>query len=115
MTTTSWSKQTLNLRVDGVDLRIDALRVAGPEPVLFLHGFGSTKEEYADFTSFPGLAGRGFLAYDAPPASAPPPAPVSTSSPSRSWSTSPSPPSSRPPSTASTSSVTRWVVSPRCC
>jgi pimeloyl-ACP methyl ester carboxylesterase len=66
MTTTSWSKQTLNLRVDGVDLRIDALRVAGPEPVLFLHGFGSTKEEYADFTSFPGLAGRGFLAYDAP-------------------------------------------------
>jgi pimeloyl-ACP methyl ester carboxylesterase len=66
MATKRWSKQTLDLRVQDVDLHIAALLVAGPEPVVFLHGFGSTKEEYADFTRFPGFAGRGFLAYDAP-------------------------------------------------
>ncbi len=66
MTATSWSEQNLNLHVDGAQVRLSALRSPGPEPVLFLHGFGSTKEEYADFTTFPGLAGRGFLAYDAP-------------------------------------------------
>ena len=34
---------------------------------MFLHGFGSTKEEYADFTQFPGLAlGGPLLADDAP-------------------------------------------------
>jgi pimeloyl-ACP methyl ester carboxylesterase len=30
------------------------------------HGFGSTKEDYADFALEPALAGRPFLAYDAP-------------------------------------------------
>jgi pimeloyl-ACP methyl ester carboxylesterase len=64
--TTSWFDRTLDLRVDGADLRIAAQQVLGPEPVVFLHGFGSTKEEYTDFIRFPGLAGRGFLAYDAP-------------------------------------------------
>jgi pimeloyl-ACP methyl ester carboxylesterase len=64
--TKAWSTQTLDLRVHDVDLHITALHAPGPEPVVFLHGFGSTKEEYADFTRFPGLAGRGFLAYDAP-------------------------------------------------
>ena len=66
MTTSPWSERTLNLRVDGVDLRISAHSVPGPEPVVLLHGFGSTKEEYADFSRFPGLAGHAFLAYDAP-------------------------------------------------
>jgi pimeloyl-ACP methyl ester carboxylesterase len=45
---------------------IDALVAPGPEPVLFLHGFGSTKEEYADFVRFTGPPRRGFVAYDAP-------------------------------------------------
>ncbi len=62
----SCSRLTVNLEVGGVELSIDTLHAAGPDPVVFLHGFGSTKEEYADFTRFPGLAGRGFLAYDAP-------------------------------------------------
>ena len=66
MASTSWSKQSLELRVHGVELHIAALLAAGSEPVVFLHGFGSTKEEYADFAQFPGLAGRPFLAYDAP-------------------------------------------------
>lgn len=66
MTQPSWSAQSLDLRVDDVALDIAAMHAPGPEPVTFLHGFGSTKEEYADFTQFPGLAGRPFLAYDAP-------------------------------------------------
>jgi pimeloyl-ACP methyl ester carboxylesterase len=34
--------------------------------VLFLHGFGSTKEDYADFAHIPNLADGGFIAFDAP-------------------------------------------------
>lgn len=66
MAQSSWSMQTLDLRVHDVAARIAAINAPGPEPVVFLHGFGSTKEEYADFTLFPGLAGRPFVAYDAP-------------------------------------------------
>lgn len=66
MTQPAWSVQSLDLRVHDVAARIAAMHTPGPEPVVFLHGFGSTKEEYADFTQFPGLAGRPFLAYDAP-------------------------------------------------
>jgi pimeloyl-ACP methyl ester carboxylesterase len=66
MRETAWSRQRLHIRVDDDELSIDALVAAGPEPVVFLHGFGSTKEEYADFVRFPGLPDRGFVAYDAP-------------------------------------------------
>ena len=66
MTNPSWSMQTLELRVDDVDLRIASMHSLGPDPVVFLHGFGSTKEDYVDFAQFPGLSGRPFLAYDAP-------------------------------------------------
>jgi pimeloyl-ACP methyl ester carboxylesterase len=50
----------VKLRVDGVDLDIATIGRDGADPVVFLHGFGSTKEDYADF------ADRPFLAYDAP-------------------------------------------------
>lgn len=70
MTYPSWSMKTLDLTVGEVAVNIAALHdlgtARGVEPVVFLHGFGSTKEEYADFSQFPGLAGRPFLAYDAP-------------------------------------------------
>ena len=33
---------------------------------MFLHGFGSTKEDYADITRYPAFAGRPIIAYDAP-------------------------------------------------
>jgi hypothetical protein len=33
---------------------------------IFLHGFGSSKEDYADVAYHPAFAGRAFLAYDAP-------------------------------------------------
>ncbi|MCJ2876637.1 alpha/beta hydrolase [Rhizobium pusense] len=55
------------IEVQGVDLRIAALSRGGDgAPILFLHGFGSTKEDYADVTHHPAFAGRSFLAYDAP-------------------------------------------------
>jgi pimeloyl-ACP methyl ester carboxylesterase len=56
---------TRNLRVDGVDVQVAALRGDGAgAPVVFLHGFGSTKEDYADVERH--LPGRAFLACDAP-------------------------------------------------
>lgn len=56
------------LAVDGVDLSISALRRAGTEaPIVFLHGFGSTKEDYADIIQHPELDDHAVLAYDAPP------------------------------------------------
>ncbi|MGW2525103.1 alpha/beta fold hydrolase [Streptomyces sp. NPDC001617] len=57
----------LSLRVDGVELRVATVRRPGElTPVVFLHGFGSTKEDYTDFVRQPGMAGRPLLAYDAP-------------------------------------------------
>jgi pimeloyl-ACP methyl ester carboxylesterase len=35
-------------------------------PIVFLHGFGSTKEDYSDVALQRAFAGRAFLAYDAP-------------------------------------------------
>ena len=74
--TVPWTNRTLDLHIGGVDVHVAALvaptaedapaGLAAGAPVVFLHGFGSTKEEYADFTTFPGLAGRAFMAYDAP-------------------------------------------------
>ena len=34
-------------------------------PLVFLHGFESTKEDYADFVLHPPLDGRALLAFDA--------------------------------------------------
>ncbi|WP_405534789.1 alpha/beta hydrolase [Streptomyces sp. NBC_00075] len=63
------------LRVDGVGagrvgvgVEVAAIRRGGEQhaPIVFLHGFGSTKEDYADLAYRPEFAGRPFLAYDAP-------------------------------------------------
>lgn len=60
-------KEMVALDVDGVALKIAAIRRQGKlAPVVFLHGFGSTKEDYADIAIHPAFAGRAFLAYDAP-------------------------------------------------
>jgi pimeloyl-ACP methyl ester carboxylesterase len=46
---------------------IAAIGRDGPkEPIMFLHGFGSTKEDYADIALDPRFDGHPFLAYDAP-------------------------------------------------
>ena len=57
----------LPLRVDGVDLDMAGMHRPGSGmPLVFLHGFGSTKEDYADVVRQPQLAERPVLAYDAP-------------------------------------------------
>jgi len=57
----------LNLSVDGVHLTVATVGRGGElAPIVFLHGFGSTKEDYADIALRPAFAGRPFLAYDAP-------------------------------------------------
>ncbi|MDX3388282.1 alpha/beta hydrolase [Streptomyces niveiscabiei] len=59
--------ECLDLRVDGVDLSVAASHRDGTGiPVVFLHGFGSTKEDYADVAFHPAFAGRPLFAYDAP-------------------------------------------------
>ena len=56
-----------NLSIDGTDVTISALRRNGGDaPILFLHGFGSTKEDYADIQRHRVFDENGVLAYDAP-------------------------------------------------
>ncbi|MEL6980316.1 MAG: alpha/beta hydrolase [Pseudomonadota bacterium] len=55
------------LNVDGAALRVARLGRSGAlAPIVFLHGFGSTKEDYADIPLRAAFAGRAVLAYDAP-------------------------------------------------
>lgn len=64
---TEFGKHLISLTVRGVDLQVAALYREGTgEPVLFLHGFGSTKEDYADITRHAAFADQPFVAYDAP-------------------------------------------------
>jgi regulator of RNase E activity RraA/pimeloyl-ACP methyl ester carboxylesterase len=57
----------VDLTVSGVGLKVaTASRDGDLTPVLFLHGFGSTKEDYTDIACQPAFTGRPFLAYDAP-------------------------------------------------
>lgn len=64
---TKLTSERLDLHVDGVDLGVATVRRNGDlPPVVFLHGFGSTKEDYVDFIHLPTTARRGFFAYDAP-------------------------------------------------
>jgi pimeloyl-ACP methyl ester carboxylesterase len=57
----------LPLTVDGVGLDIAGMHRDGTGiPLVFLHGFGSTKEDYADVVHQHALSERPVLAYDAP-------------------------------------------------
>ena len=57
----------LDIEVEGVRLRVAAMHRDGPRaPVVFLHGFGSTKEDYADVAGYPQFDGRPIVAFDAP-------------------------------------------------
>ena len=60
--------ERMPLRVDGMDLRIATVCRGGGDlaPIVFLHGFGSTKEDYVAQAYDRRFAGRLFLAYDAP-------------------------------------------------
>jgi Alpha/beta hydrolase family len=60
-------KFSLPLRVGDVRVEIAIMcRDGTGVPLVFLHGFGSTKEDYADVVQQEGLADRPVLAYDAP-------------------------------------------------
>ena len=62
-----WQRNIIPLQIDGVDLQVAALVKPGTgTPLVFLHGFGSTKEDYADVAWHPDLGNRPVLAYDAP-------------------------------------------------
>jgi len=53
--------------VRGVSLDLSVMRREGPgTPILFLHGFGSTKEDYGDLAFHPDLVRHPLIAYDAP-------------------------------------------------
>lgn len=55
------------ISIDGTALEIAALQRAGAQnPIVFLHGFGSTKEDYADIARYQAFDDRPILAYDAP-------------------------------------------------
>jgi len=56
-----------SLSVDNTALQIAAIHRDGDrEPIVFLHGFGSTKEDYADIVRHDAFSGHPFVAYDAP-------------------------------------------------
>ncbi|RQR41481.1 alpha/beta fold hydrolase [Burkholderia sp. Bp9142] len=62
-----FSPSRLSFAVDGTELDVSALHRGGDlAPVVFLHGFGSTKEDYADIVRHREFDGRPFVAYDAP-------------------------------------------------
>jgi len=57
----------LPLTVEGVQLNVAAIHRNGDlAPIVFLHGFGSTKEDYADIVLQAEFVGHPFIAYDAP-------------------------------------------------
>lgn len=64
---TEFQATPVPLRIADTHLTIAAIHRDGPRaPVVFLHGFGSTKEDYADIVRHTAFDGRAFLAYDAP-------------------------------------------------
>ncbi|MEM8631636.1 MAG: alpha/beta fold hydrolase, partial [Pseudomonadota bacterium] len=57
----------LDLTVQGVSLQLACLRRKGSRPtVVCLHGFGSTKEDYADLALHPDFLDRDLVVWDAP-------------------------------------------------
>lgn len=59
--------ERLHLVVDDTPLDLAVVRRDGQStPILFLHGWGSCKEDYTDMQLLPAFAGRPFIAYDAP-------------------------------------------------
>jgi len=60
-------KTELEQEYEGIDLKIAAIHRDGDlTPFVFLHGFGSTKEDYADFVRQRAFDGHPFVAFDAP-------------------------------------------------
>lgn len=65
--TNTLARHWMPLTVEGTQLRLSCISRGGSGiPIVFLHGFGSTKEDYADVALHPAFAGRPIFAYDAP-------------------------------------------------
>lgn len=61
------TKEFIAIEVDGVKLRVASMHRQGQQPpIVFLHGFGSTKEDYADVAQCPQFDDRRIIAFDAP-------------------------------------------------
>lgn len=57
----------VEMTIDGIDIVLATVHREGPlSPILLLHGFGSTKEDYLDICMQKEFDGRPFLAYDTP-------------------------------------------------
>ncbi|MEM9716290.1 MAG: alpha/beta hydrolase [Pseudomonadota bacterium] len=57
----------LELNIHDTDVHISGMQRKGDRPALLsLHGFGSTKEDYADLCMYPTFEGRDLVTYDAP-------------------------------------------------
>ena len=64
---TEFDKTSIQLCVDDVELNVSVISRKGTlPPIVFLHGFGSTKEDYADIVRQELFNDYPFIAYDAP-------------------------------------------------
>lgn len=62
-----FEKYIIPIIVDEIQLDISAVSRGGSKaPIVFLHGFGSSKEDYIDIVRQDSLKGHPFLAFDAP-------------------------------------------------
>jgi pimeloyl-ACP methyl ester carboxylesterase len=60
-------REFFDIEVNGVRVRVAVMRRDGQQtPIVCLHGFGSTKEDYADIARYPMFDGRPIIAFDAP-------------------------------------------------
>ncbi len=65
--TREFIRSQFRFNVDGTALDVAAIHRDGDNaPIVFLHGFGSTKEDYADIVRHAAFDGHPFVAYDAP-------------------------------------------------
>ena len=67
-TTNTLTRHWMPLTIDGTQVRLSCISREGTGlPIVFLHGFGSTKEDYADVALHPAFAGRPGIAEQPPP------------------------------------------------
>ncbi len=60
-------EEFIDFEVGGAALRIATMTREGQRaPIVFLHGFGSTKEDYADIARYPQFDDHSVIAFDAP-------------------------------------------------
>lgn len=64
---TEFISRNYDISVNKIRMNVAAIhRSRTREPIVFLHGFGSTKEDYADIVRYAEFNDHPFLAYDAP-------------------------------------------------